>query len=215
MANRVRRVATGWESEFTIAMDDSLARRAMFDLIDAFYAQRIDGGRRPPASASAPRCWPAPGKPCCMARPTWRSVSPASSAMPMRCEPHGPGGFVFLRGAPTTLARAAGAAVGGGLPPHRIVAVADTARQIEALTVGIVPGRDVLTEPSLAAKLEAIMRGLGCGRLPAAMVRRHIGPGPGDAVETDPSHCPNPCLCRLAREPADQRQGLRPGGWRS
>ncbi|MBY0234796.1 MAG: LysR family transcriptional regulator, partial [Burkholderiaceae bacterium] len=37
VANRVRRIATGWESELTIAVDDAIAKRALFDLIDAFY----------------------------------------------------------------------------------------------------------------------------------------------------------------------------------
>ncbi|MCZ8075038.1 MAG: LysR substrate-binding domain-containing protein, partial [Paucibacter sp.] len=31
--------------------------------------------------------------------------------------------------------------------------------------------------PSMAAKLEALMRGLGCGSLPTPMVRRHIEAG--------------------------------------
>ncbi len=48
VANRVRRVATGWETELTIAVDDALARRALFDLIAAFYELRVeDGGNVP------------------------------------------------------------------------------------------------------------------------------------------------------------------------
>src|SRR6478752_8129474 len=41
VANRVRRIATGWESELTIAIDDAIARRAVFDLMEAFYAEKI------------------------------------------------------------------------------------------------------------------------------------------------------------------------------
>jgi DNA-binding transcriptional LysR family regulator len=45
------------------------------------------------------------------------------------------------------------------------------------MTVGILPGQDVLTLPSMAAKLEAQLRGLGCGYLPEPMVRPHIAAG--------------------------------------
>src|SRR6188768_918010 len=38
MANRVKRVATGWEAEFTIAVDTSLSGTTVMELSDAFYA---------------------------------------------------------------------------------------------------------------------------------------------------------------------------------
>jgi len=40
VANRVRRIATGWESELTIAIDDAIARRAIFDLMEAVFQLR-------------------------------------------------------------------------------------------------------------------------------------------------------------------------------
>ncbi len=58
-----------------------------------------------------------------------------------------------------------------------IIAVADTARGLEPMTVGILPGQDVLTLPSMAAKLEAQLRGMGIGYLPEPMVRPHIASG--------------------------------------
>ena len=39
VANRVKRVATGWEPLFTIALDSVIARDPMLDLIGAFYAE--------------------------------------------------------------------------------------------------------------------------------------------------------------------------------
>ena len=60
---------------------------------------------------------------------------------------------------------------------HRIVAVADTARDLAPITVGVLPGQDVLTVPSMAAKLEALLRALGCGSLPEPLVRRHVEAG--------------------------------------
>ncbi|WP_290877719.1 LysR substrate-binding domain-containing protein, partial [Aquabacterium sp.] len=63
------------------------------------------------------------------------------------------------------------------LASHRIIAVADTARGITPMTIGILPGQDVLTLPSMSAKVEAQLRGLGCGFLPEPMVREHIAAG--------------------------------------
>ena len=38
-------------------------------------------------------------------------------------------------------------------------------------TENLLPGQDVLTVSSMAAKIEALQRGLGCGFIPEAMVR--------------------------------------------
>ncbi|MEO3692226.1 LysR family transcriptional regulator [Roseateles paludis] len=209
VANRVRRVATGWESEFTIAMDDSLARRAMFDLIDAFYAQRIDGEAPPTRIRFRTE----------VLAGTWEAllhgqadlalgVTSQLSDAHVRCEPMGQVDFVFCVAPHHPLAALPGPLSAAEIAPHRIVAVADTARQIEALTVGIVPGQDVLTVPSLAAKLEAIMRGLGCGRLPAAMVRRHIEAGRLVTQETDLSHRPNPVYYAWRESPQTSGKAL-------
>src|SRR6476619_6418845 len=37
VANRVQRVASGWEAELTVAVDKAIAPHALFDLIEAFY----------------------------------------------------------------------------------------------------------------------------------------------------------------------------------
>ena len=60
---------------------------------------------------------------------------------------------------------------------HRIIAMADTAQRMDRYTFGIQPGQDVLTVPSLVAKLEAQIRGLGCGRLPEPLLRAHVAAG--------------------------------------
>jgi DNA-binding transcriptional LysR family regulator len=57
------------------------------------------------------------------------------------------------------------------------VAVADTAQRMSPLTVNLLPGQDVLTVSSMAAKLEALLRGMGCGYIPEPMVRVHLRDG--------------------------------------
>src|SRR5512134_714331 len=43
VANRVQRVATGWESQLSVAADGVISRLTLFELCDAFFALRPDG----------------------------------------------------------------------------------------------------------------------------------------------------------------------------
>ena len=83
------------------------------------------------------------------------------------------------------LAREAAPLCSDTIARHRIVAIADTAKRHDPITVGVQAGQDVLTVPSLAAKLEAQLRGLGCGRLPENLVRRHADAGRLVILETE------------------------------
>jgi DNA-binding transcriptional LysR family regulator len=179
VANRVRRIATGWESELTLAVDDALARRAVFDLMEAFYAERIDGGGPPPTRLKL-RVEVLAG--------TWEALLSgqadiaigAGARMPstaILCEPLGPLEFVFCVAPHHPLADATEPLTAAQIAQHRIITVADSARQLQAVTIGVLPGQDVLTLPTLAAKVEGLLRGLGCGSVPAPMVSRHIDAG--------------------------------------
>ena len=58
-----------------------------------------------------------------------------------------------------------------------MVALADSARQMTPITVGLLPGQDVLTVPSMALKIDAQLRGLGCGYLPGPLIREALSAG--------------------------------------
>ena len=60
---------------------------------------------------------------------------------------------------------------------HRAIAVADTAQRLTPLTVNLLPGQDVLTVGTMRAKLEALLRGLGCGYVPEPLARPHLEAG--------------------------------------
>ncbi|MFN3303563.1 MAG: LysR family transcriptional regulator [Roseateles sp.] len=179
VANRVRRIATGWESELTLVMDDAVARRAVFDLMEAFYAQRGEDGSPPPTRLKL-RVEVLAG--------TWEALLhgqadlalgvPAQSASSsIHCEQAGELEFAFCVAPHHPLAQLPEPLTAAQIAEHRIVAVADSARTLAPITVGLLPGQDVLTLPSMATKLEAMLRGLGCGSLPVSMVRRHIDAG--------------------------------------
>jgi len=174
VANRVKRVASGWEAELTVAVDKAIAPHAVFDLMEAFYALK-------PPTRLRMRSEVLTG--------TWEALSSGQADLAIgvtadrathpdvRLEPIGEYPFILTVAPHHPLAEAAEPLSPTVLAQHRIIAVADTARNLAPMTVGIAPGQDVLTLPSMAAKLEAQLRGMGCGFLPEPMVRPHIAAG--------------------------------------
>lgn len=174
VANRVKRVASGWETELTVTLDKAVAPKALFDLIEAFYdlnpptrlkirSEVLTGTWETLVSGQADLAIGVPGE---------RMSHPG-----IRVEPLGEIEFILCVAPHHPLAQAPEPLDACLLAQHRIVAVADTARGLEPTTVGILPGQDVLTVPTMTAKLEAQLRGLGCGHLPRAMVQEHLKQG--------------------------------------
>jgi len=60
---------------------------------------------------------------------------------------------------------------------HRAVAVADSVQRGSGMTVSLLGGQDVFTVPTMQAKLDAQLRGLGSGFLPEPMARPYIETG--------------------------------------
>ncbi len=174
VANRVKRVASGWETELTVVVDKAIAPHAVFDLMDAFLALK-------PPTRLKMRSEVMTG--------TWEPLlhgeadlaigisSDRLSAPDIRCEPIGKHHFVLAVASHHPLAQEPEPLSPSTVAQHRIVAVADSAKRLPPATSGILPGQDVLTVPSMAAKLEAQLRGMGIGYLPEPMVRTHVATG--------------------------------------
>ena len=60
---------------------------------------------------------------------------------------------------------------------HRVVAIADTARQLPTKSVSLLPGQPVFTVTTPQMKLQAHLQGVGVGTLPRAMVQPYIDSG--------------------------------------
>ena len=199
VANRVRRIATGWETQLTIAFDNILAPTALFELVEAFYALRVST-RDAPDSAPPTRIKLRTD----VLSGTWEAlltgqadlVVGAAGDPPqgsgLHCETLGELRFQFAVAPHHPLAALPEPLSAAAIAQHRIVAVADSARSFAPLTVGVQPGQDVLTVPSLAAKLEAQLRGLGCGSLPEPLLRRHVEAGRLVVKETETPPRRNP-----------------------
>jgi DNA-binding transcriptional LysR family regulator len=185
VANRVRRVAGGWEATLAISVEDLLSVPTLFELVQAFYdacpgaEERAEGG--PAATRLRLRSDVLAG--------TWEALvtGQVDLAIGVSGEHANPGGielrplgevgFVFCVAPHHPLAGLPEPLVDAQLVHHRAVAVADTAQRLAPLTVNLLPGQDVLTVPHLRAKLEAQLRGLGCGFLPEPMARPHVEAG--------------------------------------
>jgi DNA-binding transcriptional LysR family regulator len=186
VANRVRRVATGWESQLTIAVESVLSDLTVFELCEAFYA--LD-----PQGPAAPGATGGPGTRLRLRHEVLTggmealASGQADLALGVGMERQLPPGvqikelgtleFVFVVSPHHPLASAAGPIPESELLRHRAVAVADSAQRMAPITVNLLPGQDVFTVPSTRAKLEAQLRCLGCGYLPEPVAREHVAAG--------------------------------------
>ncbi len=188
VANRVRRVATGWETQLTMAVDGVLSRVTMFELCEAFYA--LD-----PQGATAPRGAGGPGTRLRLRHEvlggTWEALvrgqadlAIGAGVTPGRPPPAGIQiedlgvlEFVFAVAPHHPLATHTGPIGDTELLRHRAVAVADSAQRQTPITVHLLAGQDVFTVPSTEAKIDAQLRCLGCGYIPEPMARPHIDAG--------------------------------------
>jgi DNA-binding transcriptional LysR family regulator len=185
VANRVRRVASGWETQLSISVEDILSAPTMFELVQAFCGVRVDAkgveGSAGPATRLRLRTDVLAG--------TWEALvsGQVDLAIGVSGEYANPGGIELrpLGDCPSSTAwrRTTRWPVPGPLEDaqlvhHRAVAVADTAQRMTPITVNLLPGQDVLTvSASMRAKLEALLRGLGCGFVPEPLARAQLDAG--------------------------------------
>jgi DNA-binding transcriptional LysR family regulator len=223
VANRVRRVACGWETQLTVAADGVISRLTLFELCEAFYALRpTDDSDEGPGTRLRLRTEILAG--------TWEAllageadlaigVGSAALTPPagIALEPLGEIDFVFAVAPHHPLASYDGPIPDDAIQRHRGVAVADSARRREPLTFHLLPGQDVFTVASVQAKLEAQVRCLGCGFLAEPVAREHIRAGRlvVKAVQRDSPRARMHYAWRVAaaRDPKKPPQGLALGWW--
>ncbi len=175
LAMRVKRVATGWESQLTIALDSIISRSTVMDLCEAFFAlqaptriklqdEALSGTLEALTSGRADLALGA--------------VVEASQAAGLHARTLGVVPFVFAVAPHHPLARAPEPLADELIVQHRAIAVADsTPRTGTDVTIGLLKGQEVLTLPSLALKVQAHLRGLGCGFLPEPMAKADLDAG--------------------------------------
>ena len=174
VAQRVRRVATGWEPELTIAADALIARATLFELCEAFYALGAPTRLRLRAETLSGTWEALQGGQADLALGVPTDIVPSNG---LRLEQMGEVDFVFAVAPHHPLAAAAEPLTYNEIQSHRAVAAADSSQRGRGVTVNLLPGQDVLTVPTMQDKLEAQLRGLGCGWLPLPLARPYLDAG--------------------------------------
>ena len=174
IANRVKRVATGWEPQLTLSIDSIISRSTIMELCGAFFAlnpptrlklreEALSGTLQALTSGQADLA-------------IGVTLEPGTSH-DLHSKALGNTRFVYAVAPHHALAQAVEPITDSMMRAHRVVAVADSVQRGSGVSIGLLGGQDVFTVPGMLAKLDAQMRGLGAGFLPEYLARPHIDAG--------------------------------------
>jgi DNA-binding transcriptional LysR family regulator len=170
LESRVKRVATGVETDIGIAINDLFSNQAVFSIFEKFYAQGF-GTRVKVMREVFGGSWDA-----LLSGRADISIGAPGEAPPgggFSTKLLGQLEFVFAVAPNHPLADLAEPLDNQDIIQHRAVAAADSSRNLPPRTSGILSGQDVLTVPDMQSKLEAQIAGLGVGYLPINLAKQH------------------------------------------
>jgi len=171
---RVKRVASGIETELSIAISDVFDIASIYPVLQKFYAQNFGtrikllrevygGGWDALLSGRADISLGAPG-----------DAPPGTGYL---AKPLGTLEFHYAVAPQHPLAKLAEPLQNQDIMQYRSVSAADSSRNIAPRTSGILSGQDVLTVPDMITKLQAQIAGLGAGYLPKRLAEQHAARG--------------------------------------
>jgi DNA-binding transcriptional LysR family regulator len=171
---RVKRVATGVETELGIAISDILRLESIYPILEDFYLQAF-GTRVRVLREVFGGSWYAlmTGRACI-------SIGAPGEGPPgggYSTKPIGNLEFVFAVAPHHPLAQCPDPLQNEDIRQYRSVSAADSSRNLPPRTSGILSGQDVLTVPDMQSKLSAQMAGLGVGYLPRKLAEAHVKQG--------------------------------------
>ncbi|MES2399467.1 MAG: LysR family transcriptional regulator [Pseudomonadota bacterium] len=182
IANRVKRVATGWEPQLTLSVDSIISRSTVMELCEAFFAlepptrlkireEALSGTLQALTSGQADLALGV-----AIDVGTGAGMEPAALSA-VQSKPLGNVSFVYAVAPHHPLAGEKGPITDEMMMAYRVVAVADSIQRGSGISVGLLGGQDIFTVPGMLAKLDAQLRGLGSGFLPEYLARPHIDTG--------------------------------------
>lgn len=170
LESRVKRVASGIETDLTIAVSDLFDITIIYPVLDKFYAQKF--GTRIKVLRE-------------VFGGSWDALISGRADISLGAAGDGPPGGGYTTKAIGTLEFHYAVAPHhplASLPEplqnvdimrYRAVSAADTSRNLPPRTSGILTGQDVLTVPDMQAKVNAQIAGLGVGYLPRKLAEKH------------------------------------------
>lgn len=174
VANRVKRVATGWEPQLTLAVDSVISRTTVMELCEAFFALNPPTRLRLREEALSGTLEALTSGQADLAIGV--AIEPGLHKS-VQGKPLGSIHFIYAVAPHHPLAQAPEPITDAMLMPHRAVAVADSVQRGSGVSVGLLGGQDIFTVPGMQEKLDAQLRGLGGGFLPEYLARPHIATG--------------------------------------
>lgn len=171
---RVKRIATGWETELRIAVDAVVPMSSLWPIIERFQQEGhltqlrvlhevLGGSWEAMRDQRADIVVGAPDE--MLASGDFRAHLLGDVQMVMAMSPRHP-----LAASPEPLED-------DWIKQHRIVAIADSSRHLPRRTLGILEGQETLTVPDLPTKISALKAQLGIGFLPRHYLQQHLGDG--------------------------------------
>lgn len=184
LAYRVKRVATGWEVELRIAVSALLPWRPFYDLIEEFRQVGVSTTLRFSTEVLSG---------------TWDALVSGRADLVIGADAAGaPAGafqsqamgrtqFGFCVAPHHPLAAVADQRrlTAEDIAAHCAVVVSDTSRDLPARTRGLLTQQPMIIMPTLQDKIEAQVRGLGCGYLPLSLASAYIANGLLVACDTE------------------------------
>lgn len=171
---RVRRVASGWEAELTVAVDSMFVPALLAEDVRAFNAVAEQTRMRLISESLSG---------------TWEALLDRRADLLIGAAGEGPSGggyvveplgvvrFVFAVAPSHPLATAPEPLGREQLAGHCAIAVADSARRLLPRTVGLLMGQETMTVPDMVSKFRLQCAGLGFGFLPEPYVRQAVREG--------------------------------------
>ncbi len=174
LEHRVRRVASGWETELSIGMDSIFSPTALVEDITEFY--KVANLTRLRFSQEA-------------LSGSWEALMDRRVDLLIGAAGEGPSGggyhsvligstsFVFAVAPSHPLANVNHALGKADLYRYRAITVSDSVRKMPPRTVGLLFGQDTLAVPNMRTKYQFQLAGLGFGFLPEPLARQAIADG--------------------------------------
>jgi len=174
LENQVKKVADGWESEIHIAVGNMFPIDNILRLISKFYEQK--SGTRVKLLTE-------------VYGGIWDALVTNRADLAIGAPSEGPSGggyhtrplnqieWIFVISAQHPLATAIEPLTEDIISQHRVIAVADTSRNLPPRTAGIFTGQDVFTVADFDTKVKAHIQGIGVGFLPRSLIKNELEAG--------------------------------------
>ncbi len=174
LESRVKRVATGYEVELRIAVDDILPKERLYPLLQEFYREACGTRLRLLTEVYGG---------------AWDALVTGRADLVLGAPSEGPAGggystrllgtvqWEFMVAPTHPLATVTEPIPPGEILKHRSIAAADSSRNLPPRTSGLLSGQDVLTVADLRDKIDFQCAGFGVGYLPVHMVRDEVSGG--------------------------------------